>query len=726
MKLQPVYISGVGIICSLGSGLADTEHALRENRCAIEPLDLFDLLQGEPLPVGQVSGLQASSSLPRTHLLAGIAAEQAMDGRSSPPDSIIIGTTTGGILTTEQLLRDNEPRKEQYRFHGLHSVTKYIADEFNCTGPSLSVSTACSSGVVAIAMGLQMLRSGQARTVLVGGVDSLSRLTYFGFDSLQLVDREGCKPLDLDRHGMAVAEGAGMLLLTIEKSDNALAELLGAGLSCDAYHPAAPHPQGQGAYMAMQNALNTSGLSPEEVSYINLHGTGTPDNDLAESRAVNRLFLTPPPLSSIKGASGHSLAAAGAIEAVVSTIAVSSDLLPANTGLQTVDPSLGLKPLLTPVSSPVKVVLANSFGFGGNNGSLVIGKLGKNRPVTSQQKGNGLAIHGYFCFSGVGDTTKTLNHLKSGTSVAGRFETDLLSENLSPRFIRRLKRLPRMVLALADGALKDADSDRQRIDSVYMGTGWGALSETYDFLTRLKESDEQFPSPTDFVGSVHNAPASQVAIMFGATGANVTTSGGDYSFEQALLAAEMMCPDHEEPKNTALVLGADEGHDSFSPLFDPSIDDGSLLADGGAAFCVGRKTEEAKCTISIPFYQRGTKDDVIDELLEAIGCIDQDKDNCAVVLAGIPAAMRSQGEQQLERFFKATKVSIPVIDYRKYIGDFASASAVAVALASAFIESGCIPGALTGGNDIVIDNRKNTVLVLGLGEYVTAMEISMS
>jgi 3-oxoacyl-(acyl-carrier-protein) synthase len=162
------------------------------------------------------------------------------------------------------------------------------------------VSTACSSGVVAIALALKMLRSGMFRTVLAGGVDSLSRLTYFGFHSLQLVDQTGCKPLDQNRQGMAVAEGAGMILLTTEKPVHYRAEILGAGLSCDAYHPAAPHPEGEGAFMAMQRALTDAGISPEAIDYINLHGTGTPDNDLAEAKAVGRVLTTPPPLSSIK------------------------------------------------------------------------------------------------------------------------------------------------------------------------------------------------------------------------------------------------------------------------------------------------------------------------------------------------------------------------------------------------------------------------------------------
>jgi 3-oxoacyl-(acyl-carrier-protein) synthase len=179
LKSHSVYIGGIGIICSLGSGPVELEEALRENRSAIRPLDLFELFQGDPLPVGQVQRLEASSSLPRTLQLAHIAAAQAMEGISEPPDAVVLGTTTGGILTSEYLLRQGDQQKELYKYHGLHSVANYIADELNCTGPAISVSTACSSGVVAIAVGLQMLRSGQARSVLVGGVDSISRLDLF-------------------------------------------------------------------------------------------------------------------------------------------------------------------------------------------------------------------------------------------------------------------------------------------------------------------------------------------------------------------------------------------------------------------------------------------------------------------------------------------------------------------------------------------------------------------
>jgi len=714
---QRVYIAGAGIISPLGEGLIATEEALRGNRSAIRPLELFSLLHGEPLPVGQVRGVDGQSALPRTHRLARIAAMQAMASCQEPPDAVILGTTTGGILTTEQLLRDNAENKGLYQYHGLNSVAEYIARETGCRGPALAVSTACSSGAVAIAMALEMLRSGKAKTVLAGGVDSLCRLTYFGFHSLQLVDKKGCRPFDADRHGMAVAEGAAVLLLTTERPDAPLAELLGAGLSCDAYHPAAPHPEGRGALMAMRAALVDAGLDPADIDYINLHGTGTPENDLAESKAIRALFATPPSFSSIKGATGHSLAASGAIEAVVSVIAVAKDFLPANTGWHKLDPALALTPLTQPTSQRTTAVLSNSFGFGGNNGCLVISKADSLAPPppAPRRSSAGLAVHGCSCLTGAGNTVATMSRLAQGLPVAGMVDLGSLSENLPSRLVRRLKRLPRMTLSLASGAYADSGFEANPA-AVFMGTGWGALSETYDFLTRLTDSQEQFPSPTDFVGSVHNGPAGQAAIMFGATGANITASGGDYSFEQALLAADLLMGEGEE---SCLVLGADEGHQVLSPLLDPSIAPGTPLADGGGALCLSRKREGARCLVRVPFYQSSATEGGIDSLIAALGGVQTLNSKYALLLAGIPAAVREEGEVQLARFREQSGCKAPVIRYRELTGEFASASAVAAVMAVSFLASREVPG-----GTFSFGSNKDAILVLGLGSYLSAMEFS--
>jgi 3-oxoacyl-(acyl-carrier-protein) synthase len=524
---------------------------------------------------------------------------------------------------------------------------------------------------------------------------------------------------------MAVAEGAGMLLLSTIPPAQPIAELLGAGLSCDAYHPAAPHPEGNGAFRAMENALEDSGLQPHDINYINLHGTGTPDNDLAESKAIRKLFRQLPPLSSIKGASGHSLAASGAIEAVISCMAVSHNFLPANTALKNIDPELGLAPLREPLqdhTAPVKAILSNSFGFGGNNGSLVIGATGEFPHNHGGLQPNVLAVQGFSCLSGAGNTTATLEKIKKGQTAAGMAAQETISQDLPPQLIRRLKRLPRLTLALAAAAHQNSGNENPP-GSVFMGTGWGALSETYDFLDRLTSSAEQFPSPTDFVGSVHNGPAGQVAMLFHATGPNITCSGGDYSFEQALLSASLTIKDSDRP---AILVGADEGHKVFSPLFDPSIAADVPLADGGAALCLSRNREFSKCLISLPFYSNAEQENISDLLLESLGGLEKLQSRTALVLAGIPYAMRDKGEKQFDQFMKRSNLLIPAIRYRNFTGEFASASAIATALAVSFLEDGAIPASFTGREDIILERGRTSILVLGFGEYITAVELYTS
>jgi 3-oxoacyl-(acyl-carrier-protein) synthase len=713
-----VFIVGAGIISPLGTGLSATEKALQETRSAIKPLDLFPLLKGgEPLPVGQVHALQEPQNLPRTHRLAQVAVKQAMAASDQPPDAVIVGNTTGGMLTTEELLRANIGEKRLYRYHGLHSVAEYIAALAGCHGAAITISTACSSGAAAIAMALAMLRSGKARTVLAGGVDSLCRLTYFGFHSLQLVDRKGCRPLDADRRGMAVGEGAAMLLLSTEKPSQPLAELLGAGLSCDAHHPAAPHPEGRGALMAMREALADAGLSPADIGYINLHGTGTPENDLAEAKAINSLFAIPPPLSSIKGATGHSLAASGAIEAVVSVISITNGFLPANTGCHHPDPLLGLIPLTRPTRKQPAAVLSNSFGFGGNNGCLVVAENERFPPPPPRRSGSCLAIHGCACLTGAGNKTATLALLNQGAIAAGSTDIGSDSQGLPSSLVRRLKRLSRMTLCLANDAHQDSGTEAKPT-AIFLGSGWGALSETYDFLTGLADSQEQFPSPTDFVGSVHNSPAGQAAIMLGATGANITVSGGDHSFEQALLAAELLLkPD----QGTGLVIGVDEAHQTLSPLLDPSISPGGPVNEGGGALAVSRDKKDAKCLVQLLFHGRNAAEGAIESLTKALQA-SRPLNNYKLLMAGIPAGEQQQGESQLSRFMSQTGLTIPVIRYRRWVGEFASASAVAAVLAASFLASGQAPGTLLSGESLALGSDDDAILVLGLGQYLSAME----
>jgi len=719
------FITSMGIISPVGQGVQSTLDAIRNARPGIKLLTLFPSLHTPSLPVGEIDAFSFADNVPRTHALALIAAEEAMQQADGVPDAVVIGVTTGGMLVTEELLKRDEDDAKGYEYHSTASVAEYVARHVRCRGPVLTLSTACSSSSVALKIALEMLRNGQAQRVLAGGADSLCRLTYYGFHSLQLVDKTGAHPFDKARRGMSVGEGAAMLLLTAAETppDNAIAELLGVGLSCDAYHPAAPQPEGVGALLAMKNALADAHIAPADIDYIHLHGTGTLDNDLAEAKAIHNLFekLPIPLLSSIKGAFGHSLAAAGAVGAVVSALSIAHSIIPANTGFRLPDPALDLIPVDVPKRTAVNVVLANSFGFGGNNAVLVVSHPKWRKRTEKPLGGNGPAVFsvlGAASLTIAGGTEQAIARLMQGTDLKGTVPGADILQPLSEKSVRRLKRFPRMVLSLALSACKNSATAVPPA-SIFLGTGWGGLSETYDFLTKLFSSDERFTSPTDFIGSVHNAAAGHVAIHFQATGPNVTTTGGNYAFEQALLSASMLARNGDSP---LLVIGADEHHETLSPRFDPSSALAGPPSDGGGAMYLIPATASSPWRISPSFLTyAGNNDQVVSELIQRLGGKTRIREQFGIILAGIPAAYQALGTKQLDAFLSMTAYPHPVVDYRRYLGEFASASAVATIIGLSFVQAGVVPVNICHQQEVSLEGRG--VLVLGFGLYATAVEI---
>jgi len=713
-----IYLTGIGIISPLGHGWAETVTALRKNLTGIHPLTLFSVPHTPPLPVGEVAYPFTDIIIPRAHQMALLAAKDALAGTKEGPDAVVVGVTTGGIFKTEENLQSKGYASLDYRYHSPGSVTETIARFCKCKGPVLTVSTACSSGTAAIIIAAKLLESGLAKRVLAGGADALCRLTYHGFNALQLIDSSGAHPFDLNRKGMCVAEGAAMVLL--EKSDeipeNAFAQILGTGLSCDAYHETAPHPEGWGALEAMAAAIKEAGLSPADIDYINLHGTGTTDNDLSEALAIHRLFGEhPPKVSSIKGATGHSLAASGAIETAISAMCFSENLVPANTGWREFDPKLGLSPVPEPMEEKIDTILSNSFGFGGNNAAIVIGRT-RETLVNHFQKPHSLVVAGSSCITGAGKTAATMAAFFSGKPCQGILPDANVSENLPKKLIRRLKRLPRISLSLASAAL-EAANPAGSASAVFFSTGWGALSETDDFLMKLYQNNEKLSSPMDFIGSVHNAPAGQIAMMHGATGPNITMTGGNYSFEQALIAASLLTPENENP---VLVVGADEFQHRLSILIDPSVAKNPVFSDGGGALCL--KKGDMGLRVCPAFYQMADRpSNVISSLIDQLGGAEKIQERFGVILAGIPEADRSVAETQMDQFLTVSGIRMPVIDYRKFIGDFASASAVAVTIAVQLVRQEFVPGFFCDGKDLFLNHKG--ILVLGAGSIITAIEV---
>jgi 3-oxoacyl-(acyl-carrier-protein) synthase len=338
-SFHDIVITGVGIVSALGWNLEDTWSAIEEGRSGLGPLTLFQSERCGRFPVAEVKndmklkgGLTTGS---RSDHLAVWAARTAFEGAGFgevPREErrnigVIIGATTGGMLDTEsfllQMINEGKVDARLLARHECAHATNAVAKRLGLGGFRSTVSTACSSGAMAISMACDVLSMGDASTMLAGGVDTLTRLTLNGFASLLIIAADGCRPFDANRSGMSLGEGAAVLVLEKEESAKkrgtpVLARLAGWASACDAHHMTAPVPDGSGIYRAMLLALERAAIKRSAVSYVNAHGTGTVDNDIAEARAISRLFGDNPPLvSSTKRFFGHTLAAAGALEAVV-------------------------------------------------------------------------------------------------------------------------------------------------------------------------------------------------------------------------------------------------------------------------------------------------------------------------------------------------------------------------------------------------------------------------
>ena len=390
--MTPVAISRATLTTAVGAGNAAHLAGLQACRTGLAPCSFADVRL--PGYVGEVAGVDAVR-LPealadfdcRNNRLAWLGLQQdgfaadvmaACERWGARRVAVVLGSSTSGILQTELAYQRRgadgalpaDFRHEQT--HDTGSVAGFVARALGLRGPGWVVSTACSSGAKVFAAGARLIATGLADAVVVGGVDSLCLTTLHGFNSLELFAPDICRPWDARRTGLSLGEGAAFALL--ERQCHApQGWLLGTGESSDGYHMSSPHPEGAGAVAAMREALASAGLRPEQIDYINLHGTGTPSNDAVEDRAVVSVLGEATPCSSTKGATGHTLGAAGAVEAAISLLALRAQLMPAGLNVNEPDPGLRANYLTRNRSAPLRTVLSNSFGFGGSNASLVLG-----------------------------------------------------------------------------------------------------------------------------------------------------------------------------------------------------------------------------------------------------------------------------------------------------------------------------------------------------------------
>jgi 3-oxoacyl-[acyl-carrier-protein] synthase-1 len=392
--MAPLAITAYTLASALGRGYAEHRDALLAHRSGLRPCDLpwieIDTYIGratgvEDNPVRGDLGIFDC----RNNRLAQMALEtddferavgRCRDRYGSHRIAVILGTSTSGIRESERAFEARSPadgslpRAYDYdHTHDYASLSRFVRAYLGLHGPAYTVSTACSSSTKSVVDAAQLIRAGICDAAVVGGADSLCRMTLLGFTSLELVSTEPCRPFDIDRAGLSIGESAGFALLERAAPDSDAVMLLGYGESCDAYHMSSPHPEGLGASQAMTAALDTAGLAPADIDYINLHGTGTPINDQVEDLAVARLFGDGVPCSSTKGWTGHTLGSAGITETVLCCICLREGLVPANLNLRTRDPAFRANIVDRSLKRHLRRVMNNSFGFGGNNCSLVLG-----------------------------------------------------------------------------------------------------------------------------------------------------------------------------------------------------------------------------------------------------------------------------------------------------------------------------------------------------------------
>lgn len=399
---RPVVITGAGLISPMGRDLAENAAGFRAGRTAFSPVTLFDVSRQRVGTAGQTdlpetaAGIskKAWSRMDRGTRLAWFAANEALAnaGLSGGRMPMIVGTSAAAMPIGEEYFKQavagNATRASQFRRVELYQAQRQMTDlarALGLSGPQRIISNACASGANAIGQAFHLVRSGRADFVLAGGYDALCQLVFCGFDALQALSPSGIpRPFDAARDGLALGEGAGFVVVESAASAKArgarvIAEILGYGAATDIHHLTQPNPLGDTALTTMQAACTMAGLVPEQIDYLNSHGTGTPLNDIAEGNAIccwAGESVEKIKVSSTKSSIGHLLGAAGAVEAIISLIALEGQWLPASLNVRERDPVCEFDLIREPREAPVSRVLTNSFGFGGANATLIFGKEG--------------------------------------------------------------------------------------------------------------------------------------------------------------------------------------------------------------------------------------------------------------------------------------------------------------------------------------------------------------
>lgn len=543
-----ILITGSGVVSAIGIGKAETLKSLLEQRSGVAPVSYLptehrDFLVGEVKlsndELTSMVGVPADDGKPqsRNALIARLALREALAdaGLISSNESIdpeilstmplISGTTVAGMDRAESSFDNPDPDVMKAQMLASCSAcgtnTEDIARGFGRFAFLDTISTACSSAANAIMFGANLIKCGMYDRVAVGGSESLSKLHFNGFNTLMILDKEPCRPFDESRAGLNLGEGAAYLILeresvALKRGVTSSLVLSAYGNACDAFHQTASSAEGEGAYLAMSKALSMGGFAPEDIDYINSHGTGTPNNDPSELQAMSRLFgCHIPHYSSTKGFTGHTTSASGSIEAVFCILALKHQFLPVSLNCST-----SIEGYPSPVKNgdlphrPICNVLCNAFGFGGNDSSFIISKIADDRGKVE-----------------IIDEPKPIYVLAH--EVLG--DDPDFKQYMSPGDARRLGKMLKRTLALSLDVLHKADVSLP--DAIITGTEWGSIESSELFLRDVINFGEQMLKPTHFMQSTHNTLASLVAIQTKNHGYNCTHSQNADSLRMALLDA---------------------------------------------------------------------------------------------------------------------------------------------------------------------------------------------
>lgn len=717
---EPILITGMGIVSAIGLNCVETSQSLRAGKTGIGALRYLKTEHHE-FPVGEVKlstdemarCLHIPDNQPRTRtaLMGMMAAREALDmARLTAADIqkavFVSGTTVGGMDMSEQYYLDfltNDLHNEYISLHDCGSTTECIADYLGSFALVSTLSTACSSAANAIINGANALRSGQYEIAVVGGSECITKFHLNGFNSLMILDHEQCRPFDHTRAGLNLGEGAAYLVIETERSARRrgvkpIAILEGYGNACDAFHQTASSPNGEGAFLAMNEALADAGLMPQEIDYINAHGTGTPNNDSSESQSMFRLFgENMPPVSSTKSFTGHTTSASGSIESVICILALQEQFLPVNLGWKHQMPD-GVTPVTDSCpQAPLRHVLCNSFGFGGNDSSLVLGL-----PTQEVHSTDSAQVQTPDASNAPGDMPL---YISAATQVSIQkglleewMEQPILYEDalvhsldidykqwLAPAESRRMGKVLKRALVTSLSALRKSGVEHP--DAIITGSGLGCVENTELLLTHLCTEGEENCKPTPFMQSTHNTIGSLVGIHTQSHGYNATYVHKGTSFDCALEDAWMQF--HLGKIKTALVGGQDEMTSKYFGMLcktDELGHEAQIAAE--AAVCIMLETTPSSPALcQLTYFKRVYRPmpQTLTHIAKEIGSVD-------AVLTGVSGVVTADHPLLCEAatLFPHT----PLLQYKNLFGESYSAYGLAIYATAHILHGQQLPDAM--------------------------------